>query len=102
MVVDFAREHVSPHAIDWDRDSHFPVDVLRKAAELGMGGIYVDEKYGGSGLSRLDAAVIIEAFATGCPSVASYLSIHNMVASMIDRCGNDDVRGRWLPDMCSM
>jgi alkylation response protein AidB-like acyl-CoA dehydrogenase len=102
MVKDFADDNIAPHAVEWDKEKHFPVDVLVKAAALGMGGIYVDERFGGSGLTRLDAAVIIEALATGCPSIASYVSIHNMVAWMIDHYGNDDQRAQWLPTLCSM
>ncbi|MCU1614367.1 MAG: acyl-CoA dehydrogenase [Frankiales bacterium] len=101
-VRDFALELIAPHAVQWDHDKHFPVDVLRKAAELGMGGIYVDEEFGGSGLTRLDAALIIESLAIGCPSIASYVSIHNMVAWMIDRYGDDAQRARYLPRLCAM
>lgn len=98
----FADEHLAPHAVAWDQAKHFPVDVLRKAADLGMGGVYVAEDAGGSGLSRMDGAVVFEALATGCPSVAGYLSIHNMVAWMVDRYGDPDQRARWLPRLCSM
>lgn len=101
-VQDFSAEFIAPHAIAWDHDKHFPVDVLRKAAELGMGGMYVREESGGSGLTRLDAALIIEALATGCPSIASYVSIHNMVVWMIDRYGDDEQRAHYLPALCSM
>ncbi|MBC7141086.1 MAG: isobutyryl-CoA dehydrogenase, partial [Rhodobacteraceae bacterium] len=93
---------LAPHAVDWDRDKHFPVDTLRKAAALGMGGIYVGEDVGGSGLSRLEAALIFEALSTGCPSVAAYLSIHNMSAWMIDRFGSEAQRAAFLPDLCAM
>ncbi len=102
VAGDFAREHLAPHAIEWDQGKHFPVDVLRKAADLGMGGIYVREDAGGSGLSRLDGVLVFEALATGCPSVAGYLSIHNMVAWMVDRYGDPAQRDRWLPGLCSM
>jgi alkylation response protein AidB-like acyl-CoA dehydrogenase len=78
------------------------VDTLRAAAALGMGGIYIDEAHGGSGLTRLDAALIIEALATGCPSIAAYISIHNMVAGMIDRYGEPAQRAKYLPRLCSM
>lgn len=98
----FADEFLAPQAVEWDRTKHFPLDVFRKAAELGIGGMYVNEDVGGSGLSRLDAALIVEALATGCPSLASYISIHNMTAWMIDRYGNDALRQRVLPSMCSM
>lgn len=102
MALDFAAEHLAPHAVDWDQRKHFPVDVLRKAAQLGMGGVYVSEEHGGSGLSRLDAVLVFESLATGCPSIAGYLSIHNMVAGMIDRFGEDTQRAHWLPRLVSM
>jgi alkylation response protein AidB-like acyl-CoA dehydrogenase len=102
MASAFAAEHLAPFAIQWDQKKFFPVETMRQAAALGMGGIYVDEAHGGSGLSRLDAALIIEALATGCPSVAAYISIHNMVAGMIDRYGDAAQRARFLPQLCSM
>jgi alkylation response protein AidB-like acyl-CoA dehydrogenase len=94
MALGFAAERIAPFAIEWDREKHFPVDIMREAAALGMGGIYVDEAYGGSGLSRLDAALIIEALATGCPTVSAYISIHNMCAGMIDKYGSDAQRAK--------
>ncbi len=102
LAREFAGEHLAPFAVEWDRTKHFPVDVLAQAGELGMGGMYVQEDVGGSGLTRLDSALIVETLATGCPSIASYISIHNMTAWMIDRYGSDELRGRVLPGMCSM
>lgn len=102
MAQTFAREKIAPHALDWDERKHFPVDVLREAAALGMGGIYTREDIGGSGLSRLDATLIFEALARGCPTVAAYLSIHNMCAWMIDRFGDAAQREKWGPSLCSM
>ena len=99
---EFAREHLAPYAIEWDQAKHFPVDVLGKAAEMGLGGVYVREEHGGSGLSRMDAVVVYEALATGDPSIAGYVSIHNMVAWMIDRYGDEAQRSRYLPGLCSM
>ncbi|MFJ3821140.1 acyl-CoA dehydrogenase family protein [Streptomyces nodosus] len=101
-TLDFTQDHVAPHALDWDRDKHFPVDVLRKAAGLGLGGIYVREEHGGSGLSRTDGVLVFETLASGCPAIAAYLSIHNMVGWMIDRYGDDTQRERWLPRLCAM
>ncbi len=102
LARQFAAEFLAPTAVQWDRDKHFPVDVLRKAGDLGMGGIYLREDVGGSGLTRLDAVLIVESLATGCPSIASYLSIHNMTAWMIDAFGSDELRHKYLPQMCSM
>ena len=85
MARDFAEQKIAPHALDWDRDKHFPVDVFREAASLGMGAIYIRDDVGGSGLGRLDAVLIFEALSTGCAAVSAYLSLHNMCASMIDR-----------------
>jgi len=98
----FAREEMAPHAPRWDEEHIFPVETLRKAAELGFAGLFVREDVGGTGLGRLDGAIIFEELATACPSTAAYLSIHNMVAWMIDRFGSEEQRRRWLPDLVSM
>ncbi|MFE4309122.1 acyl-CoA dehydrogenase family protein [Streptomyces sp. NPDC056517] len=101
VTLDFAQEQLAPHAVAWDQDKHFPVDVIRGAAALGLGGVYVREEHGGSGLTRADGVLVFETLATGCPSIAGYLSIHNMVAWMIDRYGDPAQRARWLPGLCS-
>jgi alkylation response protein AidB-like acyl-CoA dehydrogenase len=98
----FAREEMMPFARRWDEDEVFPADTLRRAAGLGFGGIYVTAEFGGSALSRLDAALIFEELAQGCPSTAAYISIHNMVAWMIDAYGSGELRRRFLPDLCAM
>ncbi|WP_063046712.1 acyl-CoA dehydrogenase family protein [Nocardia pseudovaccinii] len=102
MARDFADEYLAPNALEWDEQKHFPVDVLRKAGSLGMGGIYIGEDVGGSGLRRLDAVRIFEQLATGCPAIAAYISIHNMVGWMIDNYGNAEQRNHWLPRLTSM
>ncbi len=102
MARDFADARIAPRALEWDEKKHFPVDVLREAAALGMSGIYTREDHGGSGLGRLDAALIFEALATGCPCVSAYLSIHNMVAWMIDVYGDGAQREKWLPMLMRM
>lgn len=102
VARDFAANEMAPFAAHWDEEHVFPEATLRKAAELGFAGIYVRDDVGGSGLTRLDAAVIFEELAAACPSTAAYLSIHNMAAWMIDRFGNDDQRRRWLPRLTSM
>ncbi|WP_346895998.1 acyl-CoA dehydrogenase family protein [uncultured Roseibium sp.] len=102
MAAAFARDEMEPYAREWDESSLFPVDTLRKAAELGFGGIYVREDVGGSGLTRTDAAIIFEELAKGCTSTAAYISIHNMAAWMIDTYGSEELRQRYLPDLCSM
>ncbi|MFD4292088.1 acyl-CoA dehydrogenase family protein [Rhodococcus sp. NPDC058505] len=99
---DFAAEYLAPNAIEWDQTKHFPVDVLRKAGALGMGGIYIREDVGGSGLTRLDSVRIFEQLAAGDPSIAAYLSIHNMVTWMIDTYGTDAQRRRWVPALATM
>ncbi|OIS95332.1 MULTISPECIES: isobutyryl-CoA dehydrogenase [Brucella] len=102
MARAFASDRVAPHALQWDRDKHFPVDVLQETGPLGMGGIYVREDVGGSALKRLDAVLIFEALATACPSFSAFVSIHNMAAWMIDTFGNDEQRLRFLPKLTSM
>ena len=98
----FADEVFAPKAVAWDEARHFPVAEMRKAAALGMGGIFIAEDVGGSGLSRLTAALIFEALATGCPTVAAYMSIHNMTAWLIDAFGTVEQRQKWLPKLCTM
>ncbi|MFF5792047.1 acyl-CoA dehydrogenase family protein [Paeniglutamicibacter sp. NPDC012692] len=102
MVRDFATASIAPNAVEWDQAKHFPVDVLAQAGELGMGGVYVREDFGGSGMSRLDAALIFEELAKADPTISAYISIHNMVAWMIDEFGNEGQRAAWLPGLCSM
>jgi len=102
MAGQFAAEEMAPHAREWDEKSFFPVETLRKAAALGFGGIYVKDDVGGSGLGRLDAAIIFEELSKGCTSTAAYISIHNMAAWMIDNFGGDAQRERFLPELCSM
>ena len=102
MAREFAAERLAPHAVAWDEQKHFPVAEMREAAALGMGGVYIGEDVGGSGLSRLDAALIFEALAMGCPTVSAYISIHNMAAWMIDRFGSDAQRQRFLPGLVTM
>ncbi|MCX2746453.1 acyl-CoA dehydrogenase family protein [Arthrobacter sp. MI7-26] len=102
MVRDFAKTAIAPHAAEWDETKHFPVDVLREAGTLGMGGIYVREEFGGSGLTRTDAALIFEELSKADPTIAAYISIHNMVVWMIDAFGNDEQRAQWVPQLASM
>ncbi|WP_294535021.1 acyl-CoA dehydrogenase family protein [uncultured Rhodoblastus sp.] len=102
MASQFAREELAPRALEWDREKHFPLDVFRKAGELGMGAIYAREEFGGSGLTRLDAVLIFEALAGGCPTVAAFISIHNMTTWMIDRFGDEAQRARYLPKLVTM
>ncbi len=102
MAFEFGQEHIAPHALQWDEEGSFPKEVLRAAGELGMAGIYVREDVGGSDLTRLDATLIFEALSYSCPSIASFISIHNMTAWMIDTYGTEEQRQKWLPEMCRL
>ncbi len=102
MARSFAEKEFAPHAAAWDRDHIFPEDALRKAAALGLAGIYVQDDVGGSALSRLDAAIIFEQLSKGCTSTAAYLSIHNMATWMIDGFGNDALRRKYCPPLTTM
>jgi alkylation response protein AidB-like acyl-CoA dehydrogenase len=97
MARDFGAEHIAPFAREWEAAGHIPKELWGKFAELGFGGLYVREESGGAGLSRLDATLIFEALSMACPSVAAFLSIHNMCAAMIDRYGSDQMRADLLP-----
>ena len=98
----FAMAELAPHSARWDEDSYFPVDVMRKAAELGFAGLYVREDVGGSSLSRLDASIVFEQLSYGDVSTAAFISIHNMASWMIDRFGSEDLRRRYLPRLTTM
>ena len=98
----FAAAELAPHSARWDEEKHFPVDVLRKAAELGFAGLYVGEDVGGSALSGLDASIVFEQLSYGDVSTAAFISIHNMASWMIDRFGSDDLRKRYLPRLTTM
>ncbi len=98
----FAEKRLAPYALEWDESHHFPTDVLREAAELGMAAIYCREDVGGSELRRLDAVRIFEQLAVADPTIAAYLSIHNMCAWMVDTFGTDEQRKSWMPRIASM
>jgi len=98
----FTADAITPHAADWDERHFFPRDVIKSAAALGFASIYVSEESGGIGLGRLEAALIMEAMAYGCPATSSFISIHNMAAWMIDCFGGPEVKARFLPDLVGM
>jgi len=101
-AADFAAKRLAPHALDWDKDKHFPVDVIREAAELGMAAIYCGEDVGGTGLRRLDAVRIFEQLAVADPVISAFISIHNMCAWMVDTYGTPEQRALWVPRLASM
>lgn len=102
MAKGFGDEHIAPNALAWEKAETIPKDLWPKLAELGFGGLYVREENGGSGLTRLDATLVFEALSMSCPTVAAFLSIHNMCAAMIDKYGSDDLRAKFLPGALSM
>ena len=101
-AIRFGAEHLAPFALQWEQDRHFPVQVLREAGRLEMGGLHVGPDVGGQALSRVDAALVVEGVATGCPAIAGCLSNHNTAAWMIDTYGDRDQRYRWLPGLCAL
>lgn len=102
MARGFAAEKIAPHALKWDEEKIFPLDTIREAAALGIGGVYIKDDVGGSGMTRFDAALIFEALATGCPTTSAFISIHNMASWMIDSYGSEAQRRKWLPRLCTM
>ncbi len=102
MASSFGVDRLGPGAVHWDETKTLPMGVLREAASLGLAAIYASEEHGGSGLTRLDAALIFEGLAMGCPSVAAFLSIHNMCVWMIDRFGSAALRAAWTPELASL
>ncbi len=102
MAQAFGQDHIAPNARAWEAEGSIPKTLWPRLAELGLGGIYVDEAYGGSGLNRLDGTLIFEALAMSCPSVSAFLSIHNMCGGMIDKFGSEALKARFLPRLCTM
>ncbi|WP_421849865.1 acyl-CoA dehydrogenase family protein [Novosphingobium sp.] len=102
MARRFTADAITPFAAQWDEEHSFPLDTIKAAAELGFASIYVSEESGGIGLGRLDAALIMEAMAYGCPTTSAFISIHNMASWMIDRFGGDEIKGRYLPELVTM
>ncbi len=102
MARKFTADRITPFAAQWDEDHHFPREVVQAAGELGFGAIYVSEESGGIALGQLEAALIMEAMAYGCPATSAYISIHNMASWMIDRFGGDEVKAKFLPKLVSM
>ncbi|GMM92412.1 acyl-CoA dehydrogenase family protein [Qipengyuania sp. MTN3-11] len=102
MAQRFTADNITPHAAEWDEKAHFPRDVIKQTAELGFGAIYVSEESGGIGLGRLEAALIMEAMAYGCPATSAYISIHNMATWMVDRFGGEAVKAKYMSDLVTM
>ena len=102
MAHAFGQEHIAPHAREWEAAGEIPKELWPEVGALGFGALYVSEEAGGSGLTRLDATLVFEALSAACPSTAAFLSIHNMVAWMIDRWGSDELKADVLPDAVAM
>lgn len=98
----FAEAELAQHSARWDEDKHFPVDVLKAAAEMGFAGIYTGEEHGGMGLGRVEAAVIFEELSRGDVATAAFISIHNMATWMIDSFGSAELRARFVPSLVGM
>ena len=102
MAQRFTADNITPFAAEWDEKAHFPRDVIQRTGELGFGAIYVSEESGGIALGRLEAALIMEAMAYGCPATSAYISIHNMASWMIDAFGSADLKARYLPQLVTL
>lgn len=102
MAHDFGQDKIAPFALEWEKFGTIPKELWRDVAELGFGALFISEESGGSGLSRLDGTLLFEALSMSCPSIASFLSVHNMVGAMIDKFGNQTSKERWLPDLITM
>jgi acyl-CoA dehydrogenase len=102
MARKFTADAITPFAAKWDEEHHYPIDVWKAAGELGFGSIYVSEESGGTGLGRLEAALIFEALSYGCPSTAAFISVHNMATWIIDTFGGAELKAKFLPGLVTM
>ncbi|MBC6415277.1 MAG: acyl-CoA dehydrogenase family protein [Bdellovibrionales bacterium] len=101
LAKDYAEKEMQEQAGEWDKKRIFPIEIIKKSAEMGFCGLYIKEDVGGLGLSRLDTSLIFEQLAQACPSTTAYISIHNMTAWMIDEFGSDSLRKEFVPSMVS-
>ncbi|RUO80535.1 acyl-CoA dehydrogenase [Idiomarina tyrosinivorans] len=95
----FAEKEMAPYAAKWDEEAHFPIEVFRKAGEMGFMGMYTPESAGGFGMSRLDSALIFEQLAMGCTATTAMMTIHNMVTWMIGSFAKPEVSEQWIPEL---
>ncbi|MCG6557227.1 acyl-CoA dehydrogenase family protein [Ruegeria sp. 1NDH52C] len=102
MAHAFGQDNIAPYARQWEAEGTIPKDLWPQVGELGFGGLYVSEEAGGAGLTRLDATLVFEALSMACPSVAAFLSIHNMCAKMLDNFASDELKARVMPDVLSL
>lgn len=102
MATEFAEKEMAPNMAKWDEEEIFPVAEMRKAAYLGFGAVYIPEKYGGSGMTRVDASIIFEALSRGCVSTTAFISIHNMCAGIISDFGTEEQKLKWIPSLATM
>src|SRR5579859_563640 len=101
LVRRFAQNEVAPHAEEWDERAYFPRELFPKMADLGLAGMLVPEEVGGANLGRLMAAIVFEQLAGADLATAVWLSVHNMVTSLIHRYGNDEQHKRWVAPMAA-
>ena len=100
-AYDFGQNSIAPYALEWE-NSLIPKKILKEAGELGFASLYVNEKDGGSGLTRLDSTLVFEALAMACPSVSSFISFHNMCAWMFSEFGSEEIKKKYLPELCTL
>jgi len=101
-ALDFSKKHIAPYAAEWDREGHFPQDVMREAASLGFAAVYTSPDFGGTGMGRLEASLIFEALATGCASTSAFMTIHNMCTWIVDSFGSQELKEKYIPQLVTM
>ena len=100
VVRDFAEGEIAPHVAQWDREHHFPVDVVTKMGELGLFGLAVPEEYGGSGGDFTSVCVAIEEIGRVDQSLGITLEAGmGLGINPILTYGTDEQKQQWLPDL---
>ena len=102
MVRDFAEKEIRPNIMKWDKSQEFPVDLFKKAGELGLMGVLVPAEYGGSGFGYNEYIMVIREISKVCGSIGLSVAAHNsLCTNHILKFGNEDQKKKWLPKLAT-
>ena len=99
---EFAEQYIRPFVMEWDEAQTFPVEVFKKAGEMGFMGVLVPEELGGSGLGYHEYIAIIEEISKVDPSIGLSVAAHNsLCTNHILAFGNEEQKKKWIPKLAT-